>query len=410
MSAELSLLRCFCDRKDLYDKYYPYVVEVHNIDYDIKLLLNAVRDYYNQYNKDNIKEKDFVTFYDFLYPTAKNRVLHVELIHSIFEMDVNIELAQDIMEQFMERHYAAQIFDKIKPIIDGSKSGILPDVAEQVASFTRRMQNPPPDIRALKPHYMEIEDLVAKEINPKGLTWPIAELNNAIGVLRPKTFGLEFAYVDAGKTSFMTACVAHWARQISDEQNIVIAGNEEASARTDLRITQSLTGWTKEQIAADHQKAEQMRYERGYSRIKIFDSVTHTDHVLKLLEEYHPVVLAVDQLTKVAISIKSTRDIKVLEALANWFRERAKEFDCSIMGVTQGVGDALNKKWLELTDIYDSRVAIQGELDWAIGIGRDTKDITKENMRFISIPKNKFGEHSSFVVHFNKHNNVWRAL
>ena len=75
-----------------------------------------------------------------------------------------------------------------------------------------------------------------------------------------------------------------------------------------------------------------------------------------------------------------------------------------LLWVSQGVGLAENTQWLKLSDIYGSRVAIQGALDYAIGIGRKIDDPVSEDLRFINIPKNKLhdGEGGKFVVNFSK--------
>lgn len=410
MSVELSLLKCFCDSREMYDKYYPYLKDLDNMDRDIKLLFRLVDQFYTTYEQDKIGRDDLTALYDHLYTTSKNRSFHVELIKAMYEIDINPELTQDMLEKMMERHYATKAMNLLHPVLEGNKWGVLPDIRSLVDEFVRKMKYPPPEVRALTPHSMTVEELLSKEVNPDGLSWPLDELNESIGVVRPQTFGIEYAYPDSGKTSFMCRCVAHWAQQIDDDEVIVIAGNEEASSRTDLRITQSLLNWTKDQMAADPHRIHETRIARGYNRIKIFDSVHHVDNVIRLLEEYNPTVMAIDQVTKLGVDIKSTSDVKQIEAVANWCRERAKEFNCMIMGTTQGSGESLNKKWLELNDIYNTKIALQGEIDFGIGIGRDTKDPTKENWRFISIPKNKFGSHNKFAVIFEQANNIWRPL
>ena len=70
----------------------------------------------------------------------------------------------------------------------------------------------------------------------------------------------------------------------------------------------------------------------------------------------------------------------------------AKLYNTSIICLAQAVGEAENRKYLKLSDIYGSRVGIQGELDYAIGIGRTMDDLAYANVRFINIPKNKLNE------------------
>jgi hypothetical protein len=82
----------------------------------------------------------------------------------------------------------------------------------------------------------------------------------------------------------------------------------------------------------------------------------------------------------------------------------AGTYNCAIIGVAQGVGDAERTKWLKLSDIYGSRVAIQGALDYALGIGRILDDPAQEDLRFINVPKNKLhdGHGAKFTTHFQR--------
>ena len=101
--------------------------------------------------------------------------------------------------------------------------------------------------------------------------------------------------------------------------------------------------------------------------------------------------------------------MKAIQKLFNAYRELAKTYDTTIIGVAQGRGECENKKYLELSDIYGSRVAIQGELDWALGIGR-MLDPAYADQRFINIPKNKLGENAKFVTTFDRHKCLWEEI
>jgi hypothetical protein len=88
------------------------------------------------------------------------------------------------------------------------------------------------------------------------------------------------------------------------------------------------------------------------------------------------------------------------------------EYNCGICAVGQAVGAADNKQWITLADIYESRVAIQGELDYAIGIGKLIEQQGRENFRYINISKNKLkdGMTSKFTTYFDKERCVWRPV
>jgi len=127
-----------------------------------------------------------------------------------------------------------------------------------------------------------------------------------------------------------------------------------------------------------------------------------------LLEEHRPRIMYVDQAVKVEAE-KTDKEVKAIQKIFNAYRELAKAYDTTIIGVAQGRGECEDKKYLDLSDIYGSRVAIQGELDWALGIGR-VLDAAYADQRYINIPKNKFGDNDKFVTNFDKHMCVWEEM
>lgn len=410
MSVELSLFRCLCDKKELFNKYYPYISDVKNMDRDMLLLFKLVESYYEQYHSESISKDDLLSFYDYIHPVARNSALHREMIHTAFEMNVNTEIAEDHLQKFMERHYSARVMTMLQPVIEGRQFNKLVDAKLLTEEYITKMKYPPAESRVLVPQRLTIEELVHKEISPEGLTWSLPKLNEAIGVVRQGKFGLAYAYVDTGKSSFGARQVAHWAPQLKDDERIIWAGNEEGHAATELRITQSLLNWDKNQIANNMEEAHRLRELKGFKRILIFDSIYHCDNIQKLLEQYGPIIIVIDQVTKLRSKGRVTKDIEALTYVANFCREKAKEFNCGIFGLTQAIGEAHDKLWLEAVDIYNSRVGIQGELDYAIGIGRNFKDPSKQNLRYFNISKNKFGEHARFAVMFESGANVWTEI
>ena len=410
MSVELSLIRCVCDSREMFDKYYPYIKTLNNMDRDMRLLFTLVAKYYEKYNTQSISKDDLMAFYDYMYPLTKNRTLHTELIHNLFEMKVNVNIVQDHFENVMERHYAARMVQELQPVLEGGKFSVLPTIKDMAEEYVTKMKNPPPESMTLQPKELSIEELVSKEISPEGPTWPLQGLNNSIGVLRRGKFGIAYAYVDTGKSSFGARCSAHWLKQLKENELLIYAGNEEGLSAIQLRIWQSLLDKDKFWIAQNMQAAKDI-VARWTSRLKMFDSIYHIATINKLLEQYHPMVLVVDQVTKLKMpGKKQSKDVEELEAISNFCREKAKEFDTSIFGLTQGTGESHDKLYLELTDMYNSRVGIQGELDYAIGIGMDRKHPENANRRYFNVAKNKFGDHVRFMALFDSAPNIWTEV
>jgi hypothetical protein len=103
--------------------------------------------------------------------------------------------------------------------------------------------------------------------------------------------------------------------------------------------------------------------------------------------------------------------VQKLESLFRWFRKTATAHDIGLIGVAQAVGEAEDTKYLKLSDIYGSRVSIQGALDWACGIGRKVNNPIDDDLRYLNIPKNKLhdGEGGRMTVHFNKYISGWEV-
>jgi hypothetical protein len=377
---------------------------------DLKILFRLVSDYYEKYPEEtSIDENALKAFYDYQYPSSREKPEFDALIMRIFQVDAKEGLVRDLLEQLIEKHHAAAIVNKLLPVMEGRKFGVLQTLDSDIEAFLAKLANPPTDTNLLVPCQLSVADLVHQEINATGLRWPLDGLNYTIGGVRPKTLGIIFAYVDVGKTSFGVASAAHFCRQLLDtDECVVYAGNEESASRLSLRITQAFLTCLRGDIKNDPEWAEEMRQREGYGRIKILDNVVNMSQITKILETYSPRVLFVDQGTKIETKVRDN-EVRATQQLFNFYRESAKRYDCSIICLAQAVGEAENKKWLRLSDIYSSRVAIQGELDYAIGIGRRIEDAHTEQIRYFHVPKNKMleGESAKFPVTFVREKCLW---
>ena len=143
----------------------------------------------------------------------------------------------------------------------------------------------------------------------------------------------------------------------------------------------AFTGMTRGQIMAQTVKAREIAYENNFGQVLIFDNIVNGNQIKYVMDNYNPSIIYVDQATDVDINTKRKADgVEYLKALFKWYRRLAGSYDAAVIGVAQGVGDAENKKYLKLSDIYGSRIAIQGSLDYGIGIGRTVDDPVTENL------------------------------
>jgi len=351
-----------------------------------------------------------VSYYTVLFPASKDKEVYLDLIKVICSgKEFNEELSIKILEQIMERHFATIIVNRLIPVVEGQSYNELLNVYSDAESYIRRLKNPPREFMKLTPCELTLQEVVDTEINYEGLSWHLPSLNEAVGLLKRKSLGLVYAFVDSGKSSFSLAACAKFAKQIKDTEEVILyCGNEESASVLNLRLTQAILGKTRYEIAESVEECENNRKELGFYHVKIFDQITNIKDIVALLEEYHPVCMFIDQAVKVEDS-SSDKEIRAIQRTFNAYRELAKLYDTAIVGVAQGKGECENKQWLNLSDIYNSRVAIQGELDYAIGIGRNMDNPAYIDARYINISKNKMGgPKSKFIVGFDDIRCQWK--
>jgi hypothetical protein len=407
ITHELIILRLFCENRDTHDNYYLYLKNISNLDINIKLVLNLVGKYYQQYNTDSIKESELLGYFDLCYPKHRNQQVFLTLIKDVFKSTVqNKQVVIDLVEQLMETYHAASIVDKLLPVLEGQKFGILPSVAGDVEKFTKKLTNPPDELKELVPCTTGVHDLLEADL-VQGYTWTLDSLNSAIGGLKGGSNGLVYAFVDSGKTSFGVSSCANFAYQIKDTDNcIVYGGNEESAARIRLRMIQAMLGLPKSEL---HKKGykwiEKWISNYGFDKIKLFDGVSHIDQVRRLLDKFGPVIMYVDQGTRVAYPGFTIGDVSHGEQVFNAYRDFGKEYGADMISLAQAASIAENKQYLAMTDLYNNKVSIAGTLDWAIAIGRRVDDENLQNLRYFSTPKNKMrdGDNVKFQSYFDRH-------
>lgn len=412
-TSEIAIFKKFITNKEDFDKYGGYFSKLPTFNKELKLLLNLISSYYDTYQSTSISTSELLTYFDYTYPNNSSRFSYAEIIKAIEQVEVNDELLINLIEQTVEKHYSNKIITELLPVIEGNKYSVLQNIPPIIDEYSSVLKNPNSKINQdLIPNELSVQELVTKELNNPGLQFSLKKLNSVLGGLRTGTNNLMSAYVGAGKTSFWTKQAATFAKQLNDGEHILYAGNEEAAYRVNLRTTQALLNLSYNQILQDPEKIEKDRMEAGFGKIKIFDSITGTNQIRKLLDKYHTKVLIVDQGPKVVLSDyknKDTKSVDHLELLFNWYRELAKEYDIGIISIAQSGLSGYNKRWLNLTDIYGSNSAIQGEVDFSIGMGF-LDDPAKETQRYFHITKAKpyFSSDVKSSATFIKENCSWK--
>lgn len=413
MSVELSILYAFSQNRELESEYFGYTKALPNMEKELQLLFQVLHEYYREYeDRDSISKDEMLMYYDQKYPRSRARETHLHMLGAAFSAEVHEDLVKVSIDQMVEKHVATQMINKLVPVMEGEKYGIVDTIRDDIDGYVELLHNPPDSIVVPRPCDLSIAELIQSEILDTGIPWHLDTLTDIISGVRRKTLGLIYAYVDSGKTSFALASAANFAKHLVESgERIAYAGNEESARRVKLRFIQALLNKTRTEIKENEGECAQQAEQLGLSQIDIFDEICTGTQIEYILKEYKPMILYVDQAPNVDIETKRRADgVEYLNRLFQWYRRLANRYDCAIIGVSQGVGEAENTKWLKLSDIYGSRIAIQGALDYGIGIGRIIDDPTQENLRFLHVPKNKLhdGEGGKITCYFNKTIAQWK--
>jgi hypothetical protein len=391
-SEEQIIVRAFLDDRETYEKYAPYILGLKNLERNMKLMLGYTKKFYEKYpDVDRCPESDF-RLYLGAYDTMNFVNNNDAYIKEIYSLDMtNKNLTLDVIEGSVEKHIMSRVLDKCAVVLDNNKKGIISTIQDDVDEYHQIIRNPPKD---MVEYQLNLQELIKGEITTKGIPFVNDTPNNVLRGMRKGQLGLIYAYVDTGKTSYGVAnlcSVAQYLHHNKDPRPVVYACNEEDVSRVSLRAIQCMTNWNNAEIALNEPTVNSIIKAKGFDCIRFVDHITNMRLIEKVLAKYGPAVMFIDQGTKVKPP-GNKEGVDALEETFNQYRDLAKRYSCTIISMAQGGEGCFNKKRPELKDIYGSKSAIQGELDWAISIGTDNSDVKYQNFRYFSITKNKGGK------------------
>ena len=399
-SSDITILRSFVDSRDSYEKYSPYIMALKNMERTTRTFLGFVKSFYDKYPSVNqVTETQLRTYLDQNDVTnfAKN---NEQFFKSVFTFDMsNKDLAMDTIEAGCERHFMSQVVDKASLVLNNNKAGVLSSIQDIIDEYHGLIRRPPTDY---KEYILDLDELIKKEITNTGIPFVNQTPNDLIRGMREGQLGLIYAYTDTGKTSYGVANLCAAAKYMFDNQYdrpAVYATNEEAVDRVTLRAIQCMTNWDDSQIERYKSQVKSIINKRGFSHMRFVDEIYTMTSVQKVLAKMQPRVLFIDQGTKVNLPGSRREGVNALEEVFNNYRSLAKKFDCTIICMAQGGEECADKQYPSLKNLYGSKSAIQGELDWAIALGTTT-DAGYEGWRYFNITKNK-GDKGTYACRFD---------
>ncbi len=370
---------------ETYTKYATVLYKIPNLEKEVKSILTAISKYYKAYpDRKTITVDELETYFRWLNPQLKEEIMLEQAFSGLRTAEIhNNELLVTLLNQTVEYHICTDIAQVTTEVLNGKRSTCLDDVRASIKKYddvTGLAEQVEQDVCNLP-----IRELFAS-VTGEGLTFRLKFLKRVFGMLRPGTLGHIFARPDAGKTSLALSELVHFAGQLTDRPALYL-NNEEGINRIKARAMGSMTSWTPEEIMDNYDAAEAHWIKAGGENLKFIGGIMHISQVIQKLETFHPRVVVIDQGPKVQ-TYGNEEGVARLQSLYNIYRDLATTHDCSIITLGQADNKAENRKFLSLNNLDNSKVAIPGELDWAVGIGRvDAEGF--EEIRFFNSCKNK---------------------
>ena len=388
-SPELAVLKMMCKDKKLFDKYESACYNVFKSTTLLDIIFKSIKEYYSNISTHSyISLEELINYITINYSTYKELKNTVEIVNTIYKLDISDSLAKDIVIKLIEKDVCNRIINKLLPTITEGKFNVLASIEEELAeyyAYTNREEQDSPFVED------DIADIVQElVVQDGGLKWRLQCLQDSLGSLQGGILGHVFARPNSGKTSWLASEVTNFARQIQGDESIIWFNNEERGKKVKLRLFNSMLGASDDAILRDVDKARAMFAQRNGTAIRLFDRgiITFTD-LRNMIRDYNPKLLVIDQADKVHFKGMSGMDLPVrLKELYKHYRELAKESDIPIITVGQASAEAEGRKWLRPDWMDYSKTGKYAEMDFILGLGK-THEEGEQALRFVNICKNK---------------------
>jgi KaiC/GvpD/RAD55 family RecA-like ATPase len=395
MNANIVLLRLLTE-DEYYTKYRDYI-DVSSVSEEERIIIKII-DYIFKNNKSikSINKELLISIFNDNYNNKEKEFKDniYNIIYNIYNINYNLKDYNLIIINIIKKYILNNIINKSIELIENKDTydldtldTLLQDYKSKVLLLTEEENNIVSD---------DIDIILETEAGDSGFDWFCDEMNNALGKCKGGDLGLIVANPDAGKTAFILTVAMGL---LKSGAKVLHINNEERGSKVKLRAIENLCEMTKAEIVSNKDKVQETidNYMKG--KYFLYDLVSVSIREIKtLIEKHQPDIVIIDQSSKIKVGKQDRNDLTLTE-IYKGLRELAKNYNVHIIGVSQADSSAYDKEWLSMDNLFGSKVGVQGELDYIIGIGKNTSDASKENWRYLSFPKNKLtGNNSARVI------------
>ena len=363
----------------LHDKYlkYRHHIKIEKDQKEIYYLFKALDQLMEKFQKD-------ISFEDYaLWVQVNLGNDYAQYIQLLKETNTDETILEASLNEIKTRSVLYELASAALARSEGKKT--VEDILQLVEQLTQEKEqaNESPFIST------SLSELYDDAYKHQGLRWRLGSLNQSLGSLRGGDFGFIFARPETGKTTFLADQSTYFTEQLDDTDGPGLwFNNEEQHKKVMLRCIQAALGLSMQEIAKDIRGYEEQYKRITKDKLKLpnFDT-THKREMEALCKDVKPSFIIIDQVSKVRGFNNDREDLR-LGAAFEWARDLAKEFDCPVIGVNQADGSGEGKKYLDMSNVANSKTAVQAEADFILGIGK-SNDPGFELIRHMNISKNK---------------------
>lgn len=385
--------------KSLYLKYRDFI-KTNALSDELKIIIKVLDFIYknNLYNNNTETiSKDFlIALLEEQYNKLKNKDTIKEIINNIYNIKTTIEEENIILLNNLKNYYLEKIITESINLLENTNTVEIDGLDKYLLEY-KNYQGLLIENNDWLVDY-DVDTLLEIENDSYGYDWFCEELSEVLGKIKGGDLGLVVASVNTGKTAFILTIAMSLLKQGAKVLHI---NNEERGSKVKLRALENYLDINKFQIFNNKELAQDVIDNVFKDNYFLYDIPSVGIRDVKLLVKKHnPDVLLIDQAWKVKVSKQDRNDLTLTEVFRS-LREIAKEYDIHILGTTQADSDGYDKEYLKMHNLFGSKVGVQGEMDYIIGIGKKDIEASKDNWRYITFPKNKLtGNESNKVILF----------
>ena len=380
-------------------------VPITALDEKSKVLLADFGKFFREF--PNVTRIDYdafmLWFRGFAHPTlsAEKQGLFAELIKPMLTQECPESLRGGILLRLAEADLARRTTDWVTRYEEGQEIELGAALRTELERYEERENQS----RTSDEVEDDIDDIMADDMDNRGLRWRLKCLNDHMRPLRPGDALIWAGRPGKGKTSSLIGEVTYMAPQFDDYYGpehgryVLWMNNEGPGKRIKQRAYQSALNATHADMLGMQARGT-LKYEYDMAigsanRFRVFNIHGKTNKdVERICRDYKPGLIVFDMVDKItfsgALANKGERTDQVLEAMYDWARDLGVYHECPVISTSQTSGAAAGMPFPSDDMLKDSKTGKQGACDGIIMLGT-SKDEAYPDSRFISIVKTKMG-------------------